>query len=39
MSQRESVHAISEGSILRKAPEETARDEPDPHTGLVGRYD
>ena len=36
MSQRESVHAISEGSILRKAPDEAARDEPRPHTGLVG---
>ena len=37
MSQGEFVHAIGEASILRKVPDETARDEPDPHTGLVGK--
>jgi hypothetical protein len=37
MSRGESVHAIGEGFILRKVLDETARDEPDPHTGLVGK--
>ena len=37
MSQGEFVHAIGEGYILRKVLDETERDEPDPHTGLVGK--
>jgi uncharacterized membrane protein len=33
MSRRESVHANGARSILRTAPDETARDEPEPHAG------